>query len=88
MSIYKCSVCETVFDETNEGKKWDQLPGDWTCHVCESGKSFWRIADDTSASDASGGRVEVAADAESVPEKMFDGYNHPGSCTQETVGDR
>lgn len=40
MAIYKCSVCETEFDETNEGKKWEQLPGDWACHVCESGKSL------------------------------------------------
>jgi glutamate synthase domain-containing protein 2/rubredoxin len=74
MAIYKCSVCETEFDETKEGKKWDQLPEDWACHVCESGKSFWRTAGDTPASDLSGGGVEVAADTESVPEKTFDDF--------------
>jgi glutamate synthase domain-containing protein 2/rubredoxin len=74
MAIYKCSVCETEFDETKEGKKWDQLPEDWACHVCESGKSFWRMAGDTPASDLSGGGVEVAADTESVPEKTFDDF--------------
>jgi glutamate synthase domain-containing protein 2/rubredoxin len=74
MAIYKCSVCETEFDETKEGKKWDRLPEDWACHVCESGKSFWRMAGDTPASDLSGGGVEVAADTESVPEKTFDDF--------------
>jgi glutamate synthase domain-containing protein 2/rubredoxin len=88
MAIYKCSVCETEFDETNEGKKWDQLPGDWSCHVCESGKSFWRIADDTPASDSSGGGTEVAADTESVPEKMFDDFETymADICTMAETG--
>ncbi len=74
MAIYKCSVCETEFDETKEGKKWDQLTDDWTCFVCESGKSFWRLADDTTASGLSGSGVEVATDIESVPEKTFDEF--------------
>jgi glutamate synthase domain-containing protein 2/rubredoxin len=74
MAIYKCSVCETEFDENKEGKKWDQLTDDWACYVCESGKSFWRIADDTPASGLFGSGVEVVADIESVPEKTFDEF--------------
>ncbi len=74
MAIYKCSVCETEFDETKEGKKWDQLTDDWTCFVCESGKSFWRLADNTTASGLSGSSDEVATDIESVPEKTFDEF--------------
>ena len=74
MAIYKCSVCETEFDETKEGIKWDQLSDDWNCHVCESGKSFWRIPDDMPASDLSEGVAEIAADTESVPEKTFDDF--------------
>jgi glutamate synthase domain-containing protein 2 len=74
MATYKCSVCETEFDETKEGTKWDRLPDDWSCHVCESGKSFWRIADDAVASDLSAGNAEVAADTESVPQKTFDDF--------------
>jgi glutamate synthase domain-containing protein 2/rubredoxin len=45
MAIYKCSVCETEYDEDKEGKKWNELTDDWSCHVCESGKSFWKIID-------------------------------------------
>jgi len=46
MAIYKCSVCDTEFDEEKEGKKWDELASDWACHVCESGKSLWLKAED------------------------------------------
>ena len=42
MTVYKCSVCETIYDEKKEGKKWYQLPEDWACHVCESSKSFFK----------------------------------------------
>ncbi len=74
MAIYKCTVCDTEFDETKEGTKWDLLPDDWSCHVCESGKSFWQVADDTPASDLSVGGAVVAADSESMPDKMFDEF--------------
>lgn len=40
MAIYKCSVCETEFNEKKEEKKWNELTEDWKCHVCESGKSI------------------------------------------------
>ncbi len=39
MAIYKCKVCETIYDEEKEGVKWDELADDWACHVCESDKS-------------------------------------------------
>jgi glutamate synthase domain-containing protein 2 len=49
MAIYKCSVCDTIFDEEKEGKKWDQLDASWSCHVCESGKMMFRPVDEASA---------------------------------------
>jgi methylamine---glutamate N-methyltransferase subunit C len=67
MAIYKCTVCDTEFDETREGKQWDRLPDDWACHVCESGKSLWRVATETPASEA-------AAVPEPIPEKAFDAF--------------
>jgi glutamate synthase domain-containing protein 2 len=72
MTVYKCSVCETEFDETKENKKWSQLPGNWTCHVCESGKPLWRVVDDTVVTDLSKDSAEDARDEESAPEKTFD----------------
>jgi len=44
MAIYKCLVCETVYDEEKEGKRWEQVADDWLCHVCESGKCPMGIA--------------------------------------------
>lgn len=61
MAVYKCSVCDTVFDEEKEGKKWDELAEDWNCHVCESGKSVWKKLDkegEISSPDVSGGAPE------------------------------
>jgi len=45
MAIYKCSICDTVFDEDKEGRKWDQLDASWSCHVCESGRSMFQCVD-------------------------------------------
>ncbi len=42
MSIYVCSVCETQYDESNKSIRWNDLPADWHCPVCEAEKSFWR----------------------------------------------
>ncbi|MBN1592028.1 MAG: rubredoxin [Candidatus Coatesbacteria bacterium] len=42
MAIYECTVCGYVFDEEKEGKKWEDLPDDWVCPICESPKSYFR----------------------------------------------
>jgi glutamate synthase domain-containing protein 2/rubredoxin len=55
MAIYKCSVCDTEYDEEKEGKKWGELSDDWACHVCESGKSVWSIVDAAPGPDMSDG---------------------------------
>lgn len=59
MAVYICTVCDTIFDEKKEGEKWDELPAEWTCHVCDSGKSFWQKSED-----------ETPAQAESADESM------------------
>lgn len=47
MSVYKCLVCETIYAEEKEEVKWDQLPDNWSCHVCESGKAYYKLVDDS-----------------------------------------
>jgi methylamine---glutamate N-methyltransferase subunit C len=47
MAIYICDVCEYLFDEEKEGKKWENLPQNWVCPVCDSGKSFYRLVEET-----------------------------------------
>jgi rubredoxin len=36
--MYKCTVCGYVYDEEKEGKPFAELPDDWKCPVCGSGK--------------------------------------------------
>lgn len=45
MSIYVCSVCDTRYDEDEKSVRWNDLPSDWHCPVCEAGKAFWRRID-------------------------------------------
>ncbi|MEN8140691.1 MAG: glutamate synthase-related protein [Thermodesulfobacteriota bacterium] len=42
MALYRCSVCDTEYDESSHPVRWNDLPADWTCPVCEAGKPFWR----------------------------------------------
>lgn len=74
MAIYTCSVCETEFNETKEGRKWDQLPADWTCLVCESGKSFWHRTADTSAGGSASKDAAAEIEDGDSPEKAFDEF--------------
>ena len=45
MAKYKCSVCQWVYDEEKEGKKFDELPEDWTCPICGVGKDMFELED-------------------------------------------
>ena len=75
MSIYKCSVCDTEYDEEKEGTKWDQLATDWSCHVCESGKPMWQPVETASAAaDTSKVAERSVADYSDMPEKVFDEF--------------
>ena len=46
MAIYKCLVCETIYDEEKEGTRLCELPDDWVCPVCASSKSQYRLVED------------------------------------------
>ena len=35
---YVCNVCGYVYDEAEEGKKWEELPEDYECPLCSVGK--------------------------------------------------
>ena len=64
MSVYKCTVCDTIFDEDKEGRSWNELDENWQCHVCDSGKSLWK-------SLAKEGAEKTAPPADQ-PEKVTD----------------
>jgi thiamine pyrophosphate-dependent acetolactate synthase large subunit-like protein/rubredoxin len=41
MAKYRCTVCNYIYDEDKEGKKFDELPDEWHCPVCNSPKSIF-----------------------------------------------
>ena len=42
-AVYKCGLCSHVYDEANEKLPWNELPDDWTCPVCGSGRENFAI---------------------------------------------
>ena len=38
---YKCTVCGYIYDETVEGKKFEDLSDTWTCPLCGVGKEMF-----------------------------------------------
>ena len=36
--MWRCTVCGYIYDEAKEGKKFEELPADWTCPVCNAPK--------------------------------------------------
>ncbi len=38
---YVCNVCQWIYDEEKEGKKFEELPEDWVCPLCGAGKEMF-----------------------------------------------
>jgi glutamate synthase domain-containing protein 2/rubredoxin len=73
MAVYRCSVCDTVFDEEKEGRAWQDLTDEWRCHVCESGKSYWqRMPDGAVEPDVSAGEPEDTSGPPDEFKRPFD----------------
>ena len=41
MNKYVCLLCGYVYDEEEQGVKWEDLPEDWTCPLCGVGKDMF-----------------------------------------------
>ncbi len=69
MAIYKCLVCGTIYDEDKEGKRWDQLTDNWVCPVCESGKSHYKLAEESVTGSVKS--KEVTGNISGYPDKLL-----------------
>lgn len=38
---YKCEICQWVYDEEKEGTKFEDLPVDFLCPVCNAPKDLF-----------------------------------------------
>ncbi len=70
MTVYRCTICDTLFDEDKDGRQWDQLADDWVCAVCDSGKSLWQPM--AAAGSAPAPPDEVLSLDDAIPAKHFD----------------
>ena len=68
MTIYECEVCGYEYDEHSEGVRWNDLPDDWICPVCEATKeSFHKQSrDDEKKDDAKTGSKAAAGKSNSI----------------------
>jgi pyruvate oxidase len=46
MAKYRCTVCNYVFNEEKEGKKFSDLPMEWVCPVCGAPKSAFVLLEE------------------------------------------
>ena len=48
MARYRCTVCNYVYDDVKEGKKFSDLPKEWVCPVCGAPKSVFILLEEKS----------------------------------------
>ena len=46
MARYRCTVCGEIYDDEDEGVRFEDLPDDWVCPLCHSPKSAYVPMDD------------------------------------------
>jgi len=81
MAIYICSVCDHIYDEEKEGVAWDDLPDDWTCPVCESPKSYFKLQE-SETEESTRGEAEQKAD-----ESSLDQFKRSSDDLETTMAD-
>jgi methylamine---glutamate N-methyltransferase subunit C len=42
-STHQCGLCSHIYDEAVEGVEWADLPEDWVCPLCGSGKAEFHL---------------------------------------------
>jgi pyruvate oxidase len=65
MAKYRCIVCNYVYDEAKEGKKFSDLPKEWLCTVCGAPKSAFVLLSEK-------GEVPEAKKGRTVSEVLVD----------------
>jgi thiamine pyrophosphate-dependent acetolactate synthase large subunit-like protein/rubredoxin len=57
MARFRCTVCNYVYDETREGRKFSDLPDYWRCPVCGASKSAFVLLSEEVAEKRTGTTV-------------------------------
>jgi len=76
MAVYKCEVCDYLYDTDIEGTAWEDLPDDWVCPVCGSPKPYFKPVGDGAAPTAApvvSAAAPVSVDQFRRPSDDFEG---------------
>ena len=57
MAKFRCTVCNYVYDEVKEGKKFSELPKEWVCPVCGAPQSVFVLLAEKSEEAKKAGRT-------------------------------
>lgn len=72
MSVYRCEVCDYLYNEEKEGVKWEDLADDWTCPVCGSPKSYFKAIEEAASVVAAGAVSSVKPRSVGEYRRSFD----------------
>ncbi len=79
MAVYKCEVCDYLYDESC-GAPWNELPDDWVCPVCGSGKVYFKATGEI-------GAPVSAAPSASMPKISPEAYRRMSDELEITMAD-
>ena len=57
MAKYRCTVCNYIYDENVESEKFEDLPNEWRCPVCNSPKSAFVLLNEESEETVTDGET-------------------------------
>ncbi len=43
---YRCIACGYIYDEAQEGVKFEDLPEEWVCPLCGVGKDMFEVVEE------------------------------------------
>ncbi len=81
MAVYKCEVCDYLYDEEKEGVRFDDLPDDWVCPVCSSPKSYFKRLKEQPAGE------KAAEPPAASPGKTISDFERPADELEEYMAD-
>ncbi len=81
MTRYRCTICNYVYDESKEGKRFSDLPVNWVCPVCGSPKIVFALLTEKSGENQTGGTVSDLLVAQMVEWGVRYVFGIPGTST-------
>jgi glutamate synthase domain-containing protein 2 len=81
MAVYKCDVCDYLYDDEKDGDAWANLPDDWVCPICGAAKSYFKKQD----GDAEAATPPPTPAAEKTP--SIEEFRRTSDDLEETMAD-